>query len=197
LAQTSVTQANTSKKGCLGPENQKTVVVESQPKPQIKPKNEKLEWQSLSARKYEVVGRVGSSFEWLAENGNVVSGLSTAQAEIDWKPNQMPYQLKVREITKTGCEAETDFTTLAYDSSLFIPSLITPNEDGKNEFFEIKNLNFFPENEIEIYDRWGKRIFQASPYEQNWPKEKMGCNTYFFVLKSQNEVQKGWILLVE
>lgn len=42
------------------------------------------------------------------------------------------------------------------------PNVITPNSDGVNDIFEIHNLiegQAFPDNELSIYNRYGKRIF--------------------------------------
>lgn len=40
--------------------------------------------------------------------------------------------------------------------------------NSEHPFFEITNLNFFPDNELMIYNRWGNEIFKASPYLGNW-----------------------------
>ena len=93
--------------------------------------------------------------------------------------------------------AETEFLQLRYDSTIFIPNLITQNGDGKNETFEIKNLSFYPDHALMIYDRWGRKLFESSPYRQDWPKEKIASGTYFFVLKTKNGMQKDWVLVME
>jgi gliding motility-associated-like protein len=165
--------------------------------PEIQVKKERLEWNSLSGKKYEVLGRTGSSFDWEAENGTVVFGQGSKQVEIDWIPAQTPYKLKVKEKTRIGCEAETDFVSLAYDSALFVPNLITPNGDGKNDHFEIVNLGFSPESELTIFDRWGKEVYASKDYKNYWPDGKVAFGTYFFMLKSSGKMERGWILVGE
>ena len=45
------------------------------------------------------------------------------------------------------------------EMELIIPTIFTPNNDGKNDDFEIKNIEFYSNISIEIYNRWGDRIF--------------------------------------
>jgi len=48
---------------------------------------------------------------------------------------------------------------------LFIPDIITPNDDGFNDVWEIPGLQYYPGAVVEIYNRWGKRIFYSEGYE--------------------------------
>jgi gliding motility-associated-like protein len=46
------------------------------------------------------------------------------------------------------------------------PNVISANEDGINDFFEIDNL---PENtEVIILNRWGNVVFSSANYQNNW-----------------------------
>ncbi|MDD2288835.1 MAG: gliding motility-associated C-terminal domain-containing protein, partial [Bacteroidales bacterium] len=51
--------------------------------------------------------------------------------------------------------------TIINDLLLF-PTVVTPNGDGVNDIFYIKNLiegQAFPDNELAIYNRLGRRVF--------------------------------------
>jgi gliding motility-associated-like protein len=61
------------------------------------------------------------------------------------------------------CSLEKD--TLVNDCELIIPNVITPNDDGINDWFGIKKLNPERENELTIYDRWGKTVFHKKNYK--------------------------------
>ena len=39
-----------------------------------------------------------------------------------------------------------------------VPKMITPNNDGYNDIFEVKGIEFFGSSEIQIFDRYGKLI---------------------------------------
>ncbi|MCL2302760.1 MAG: gliding motility-associated C-terminal domain-containing protein [Lentimicrobiaceae bacterium] len=51
------------------------------------------------------------------------------------------------------------------DCPLIIPNVITPNDDGYNDWLGIKKLNPERENELVIYDRWGKNVFSQKNYK--------------------------------
>ena len=50
--------------------------------------------------------------------------------------------------------------------ALEFPNVISANDDGINDFFEIQNL---PENtEVIILNRWGNVVFSSDNYQNNW-----------------------------
>jgi gliding motility-associated-like protein len=55
--------------------------------------------------------------------------------------------------------------TLVTDCKLVIPNVITPGGNGSNDFLGIKKLNPLRENELTIYDRWGKSVFHQKNYK--------------------------------
>jgi gliding motility-associated-like protein len=90
----------------------------------------------------------------------------------------------------------------------FIPQGFSPNGDGINDFFVIRGILTYPNNSIEIYNRWGNRVFEASPYQSNWDgrsshhltigNNELPVGTYFYVLHpndNQTPVFKGSIYL--
>jgi len=76
----------------------------------------------------------------------------------------------------------------------FIPNVITPNADGKNDVWQIGNLNYYPQNSLTIFDRWGKKVLEASPYQNNWGQtSKPGTYFYNFNDGRTGKVWKGWV----
>ncbi len=94
-------------------------------------------------------------------------------------------------------------------TDLFIPEGFSPNTDGINDVFVIRGLENFPANKIEIYNRWGQKVFEASPYLNNWDGQSqtaisIGGNqlpngTYFYLLNLGNgsPIIKGTIYLLK
>lgn len=91
---------------------------------------------------------------------------------------------------------------------LFIPEVFTPNDDNKNDVWEIKGLDAYPNNKVEIYNRWGNLIYEASPYKNEFDGHpnvkvmgsgKVPAGTYFYILElgdSEGTVKKGFFKLV-
>ncbi|ALI97792.1 gliding motility-associated C-terminal domain-containing protein [Rufibacter tibetensis] len=76
------------------------------------------------------------------------------------------------------------------------PNIITPNADGKNDFFVIKNRG---ENaHLEIYNRWGKLVFKTDRYQDEWDGKDLSEGTYFYVFDGPGACQplKGWVEIV-
>jgi uncharacterized repeat protein (TIGR01451 family)/gliding motility-associated-like protein len=89
----------------------------------------------------------------------------------------------------------------------FIPEGFSPNDDGVNDLFVIRGISHFPENNIVIFNRWGNKVFEASPYQSTWDGkstnnlqiggEDLPVGTYFYVLElgDGSDFYKGTIYL--
>jgi gliding motility-associated-like protein len=84
---------------------------------------------------------------------------------------------------------------------IFIPNVITPNDDSFNDVFKINNIQFFPNAKISIFDRFGKVVFLSKDINHfNWDGRYLGrileTGTYWYILDLGNNYEKtGWILL--
>lgn len=63
------------------------------------------------------------------------------------------------------CEDTTSVTLPYCPPDLIFPNIITPNGDGSNDVFIIKNLDPTVPNLLSIYDRWGKKIYEKANYQ--------------------------------
>jgi len=72
---------------------------------------------------------------------------------------------------------------------VIIPSIITPNGDRKNDEFIIPNIERYPDNEVQIINRWGKEVFSADGYNNTTKVFKgTGCpDGVYFVLVNLND----------
>jgi hypothetical protein len=58
----------------------------------------------------------------------------------------------------------------------------------------LSNPVFFPNPTIEIYNRYGQRIYSASNYQDDWSASGESAGTYFWIGRSTNGKEiKGWI----
>jgi gliding motility-associated-like protein len=74
---------------------------------------------------------------------------------------------------------------------IFIPNIITPNDDDTNQYFEVdKKLE---SSSIQIFNRWGKEVYHASSYKDTWDGDDLADGVYFYTIQSQclNETLKG------
>ena len=78
------------------------------------------------------------------------------------------YQITVEN--QLGCPA-TDTVTIYVtpDYDLYIPNAFTPNGDGNNDYFQVygnlKGLEYF---EVQIFNRWGEKVFDSHDIYFRW-----------------------------
>ena len=103
------------------------------------------------------------------------------------------------------CRDTVEHTIQIVNDFLQFPNTVTPNGDGINDVFEIKNLidgGGFPIFELSIYDAMGKRLY----YKKNisdpadfWDPSEVPTGTYFyhFIGKGHNgDVQRSGAIQV-
>jgi gliding motility-associated-like protein len=67
-------------------------------------------------------------------------------------------------LVANGCESSYSILVII-EADLKFPNVITPNGDGVNDVFIIKDLNPERSNHLQIVDRWGKVVFQQTNYQ--------------------------------
>ncbi|NSL89936.1 DUF11 domain-containing protein [Chitinophaga sp. Mgbs1] len=86
------------------------------------------------------------------------------------------------------------------DDGIFIPNVITPNGDGKNDKFTIIDIKRFPNSTLLIYNRWGNQVYQSKNYQNEWDGNGLNEGTYYYILKLRTpdgeKSYKGWIELL-
>lgn len=53
------------------------------------------------------------------------------------------------------------------EDDVVIYNLVTPDGDGKNDYFLVDNINRYPNNKVEIYNRWGVKVYDTRNYDSN------------------------------
>ncbi len=111
------------------------------------------------------------------------------------------YNLKITD----GCDNSTSENVVVNvipDCNIIIPNVITPNGDATNQYFYIKNLDKFPGSKLDIYDRWGKIVYESSDYQNNWEGlsssgAKLSDGVYYYILYlSTGKKYPGFVQLI-
>lgn len=84
------------------------------------------------------------------------------------------------------------------DGSVFVYNAVSPNNDGKNDYFKIDGIQNHPDNRVTIYNRWGAKVFETTNYDSKGNvfegycqsqgrseaanDNKLPAGTYFYVL---------------
>lgn len=91
----------------------------------------------------------------------------------------------IDDVSVICCNCDT--TSANTISALFIPNTFTPNEDGKNDKFEVhgQNIKTFKGR---IYNRWGESLYEWNELNEGWDGKYKGNNVsdgiYIYVIKA-------------
>jgi len=127
--------------------------------------------------------------EWDLGVGNTVNDISI-ENYIYETPGE--YIVTLTSYNAAGC-ALSATKKLNAEPPFILANVITPNGDGKNDFFQVP----VAQSSLEIYNRWGKKIFTSADYKNDWGKG-ISNGTYYYVVKTPNGNNcKGWIEVLE
>jgi gliding motility-associated-like protein len=100
------------------------------------------------------------------------------------------------------CGSSTSSVFVRVYQNVIIPNTFSPNNDGINDLWDIKSLNTYPGSTLQVFDRYGKQVFQSTGYSVPWDGTYNGNplpqGTYYYVidLKIGTPRISGWLLLV-
>jgi len=78
---------------------------------------------------------------------------------------------------------------------LQIPNIITPNGDQQNDVFKVSTSD--TNSKLEIYNRWGRKVYETSKYANNWGGDNQPAGVYYYLLTNSKGAQtKGWLEVV-
>lgn len=95
-----------------------------------------------------------------------------------------------------GCNPELVETGISVTNEI-----ITPDNDGTNDAFIIENIESYPNNTVQIYNRWGIKVYEMLGYDNNTnvfngtsdgrstisKDSQLPVGVYFYVIKYENE----------
>ena len=76
-----------------------------------------------------------------------------------------------------------------------VPDAFSPNGDGKNDVLLVEGLA--PENEVYVFDRQGKKVFEAINYRNNWSPspDELADGFYVCIVKSAGKTFKHSLII--
>jgi gliding motility-associated-like protein len=104
-----------------------------------------------------------------------------------------------------GCATSIDVTVgvTGSEACLEIQQVITPNNDGYNDTWKIRNIDLFPNAEVFVYTRWGKLVFNsrnisADEWDGRYKGELLPTDSYHYILHLNNgsEPRSGVVSII-
>lgn len=126
----------------------------------------------------------GTSYQW-ESNPSIVG--STNTAEITVRPS-VKTTYKVTVSNAGGCTSTAEFIIDVNDNYNIVTAanLVSPNGDGVNDFWIIKNIDMYPQSSVRVFDRAGRVIFDKKGYQNDWDARVGGASlkadTYYYII---------------
>ena len=174
-AATTTVTVNVNPIAIAGPDQELEFIFETQMDAELS-SSETGEWSLISGS-----GRISDKNSPTA----LVTELSSGENTFLWK------------VQNSNCEAGAEVKITVHD--LFVPSVITPDGDGKNDYFKInENIG---KVYLAVFNRWGNEEFTNEGYKNDWDGRnnngaELPADTYFYVLRFENgKIRKGSVLI--
>ena len=126
---------------------------------------------------------------------DITNGSVTNQATVY---GTSPTGIIVQDLSDSSSNTGDGGTVLGIEGcKVEVFNAVTPNSDGNNDYLYIRGLDCYTDNSIEIYNRWGVKVFETQGYDNNTKafrgysdgrvtikqSEALPSGTYYYVLK--------------
>ena len=158
------------------------IIVNTVPLPNVTARTDDLEIQPGKSTRLHAEG--AQNYEW--EPAGSLDAPNSAD------PVASPLQNTSYTVTGTDdneCSSSDTITVLVKEIPTYVVQnapVFTPNGDGKNDLWIIKNINDFNTCSIKIFNRQGLTMYEAYPYNNDWNGIYNGTEApegaYYYVL---------------
>jgi gliding motility-associated-like protein len=134
---------------------------------------------------FEVSNKIDTLIYQWYHNGSVISGgQGEALSLTALRLTDAGIYTVTARTQKAGCSTESDNAELKMREDVYVPRLVTPNNDNENDDLNIKGLEIYPHNELIIINRWGNEVFRSRDYVNGtWKGDNLPDGTYFYKLR--------------
>jgi len=149
----------------------------------------------------------GISGAYIDEQGNLIIPQGTPVGVYD-----LEYNLCMEEHPGV-CKTAKVRVEVIKDKPLTIYNGVSADGDGHNDYFKIDGIEYYPKNNLKIFNRWGVLVYEKDGYSNEAPFDghsngratisadsKLPQGTYYYILEyedsdDQSHTEKGWLYL--
>ncbi|PTS87703.1 hypothetical protein DBR27_24155, partial [Flavobacterium sp. HMWF030] len=165
----------------------------------ILPKGYQLDTFTVSAGVYNSTTGIWT-IPTIASKGSQTLAISAKVVDFNDYLNTAQF-VKMDQIDSNSSNNQ-DSATVA-PNCLKIFNEFSPNDDGQNDTFYIDCISQYPDNQLQIFNRWGNLVYYKKGYNNTWDGKADGSaktlpeGTYFYILDLGNGSPKtsGWLYL--
>jgi gliding motility-associated-like protein len=103
-----------------------------------------------------------------------------------------PGTINVVVTDENQCQENESYTLIAENEvCITVYEIITPNSDGYNDTWIITGIELYPNATVQVYDRWGKRVYYSEGYPRPWDGTHDGkvlpMDSYHYIINLNND----------
>ncbi|KAA9332660.1 T9SS type B sorting domain-containing protein [Adhaeribacter soli] len=149
-------------------------------------------WGANGVKEYAIYLKADNgSFEWVGQATDTTALLK----DISGRGFNQCYRIKA--ISMDGRVSWSNEKCLSFANELAFYNIFTPNNDTRNDYFVVENIQLYPGNELSIFNRWGKEVYRKKDYDNKWDGKDVADGTYYYFMKLPNgKTYKGWVEIV-
>ena len=155
-----------------------------------------------AARVFVENGNPPFHFQWSIDTNIIIENDSFSFIE-----SLIPGNYFVKITDQMGCVIYDTANILTNpDSCIVLYNVFSPNGDGIHDFWEINNIELYPEALIEVYDRNGRKVFFRRDYQNTYEiafsgndkdGNKLSSGVYYYVIDfNQEKTLKGVLTII-
>ena len=140
------------------------------------------------------------TFEWFTAGGTPIgtnSATFNATDYIESIASEVTFPMEfMLTVSNDGCEMSKN--VVVEDIYCSIQKGISPNNDGKNDYFDLVSMNV---DKLSIFNRYGQEVYTKNQYKNEWhgqsnKGDELPSGTYYYVIERSNgEASTGWIYI--
>jgi gliding motility-associated-like protein len=138
---------------------------------------------ALQGENKTVENGVKYAYQWQISKGTAeIVGATTLTPAIH--PNVVESSYVFTISTPSNTCSSSDSVRVRFEIQMSPPLIFSPNGDGKNDFWVIEGIDFFPNATVEIFNQWGLKVYaKTGEYLANpWDGGDLPIATYYYTI---------------
>ncbi|WP_418264116.1 DUF7507 domain-containing protein [Flavobacterium faecale] len=144
-----------------------------------------------------------TSVYYITQN-DIIKGFSMNQSKVF---GTSPLGVIVQDLSDDTSPFEDDPTVIGVvGCDLKVFNAVSPDGDGLNDYFRIEGIDCYPDNKVQIFDRWGVKVFEVKGYDNDTKAFRgksdgrvtigqsngLPSGTYFYAIKYVDKNNNGF-----
>lgn len=106
------------------------------------------------------------------------------------------YAIELITTTNKGCKDTAYDKYVIQSVPVIAPNVFTPNADGRNDDLVFQNLWQYSRSRVEIFNRWGNKLYDNADYKNDWQGDNNPDGVYYYILHVadlKGTIMYGWV----